>query len=89
MNGKSFYNAKGCPNCKGTGYKGRSAIIELIELDDDFKTLFINRSPVSVIKKKSLESGTVFLRQAALKEVFSGNTTLAEANRVTFIEPSR
>ncbi len=86
---KSFYKAKGCPDCKGTGFKGRKAIIELVELDDDLRTLFMNRSPVPVIKKKSLESGTVFLRQAALKEVLSGNTTLAEANRVTFIEPDR
>lgn len=84
---KYFYNKKGCPKCKGTGFKGRKAIIEVLELDDDFKTLFINRSPVSVIKKKALESGTIFLRQAALQEVFTGNTTLAEANRVTFIEP--
>jgi type IV pilus assembly protein PilB len=86
---KPFYEAKGCARCKGTGFKGRKAIIELIELDDNLRTLFINRSPVSVLKKKSSESGTVFLRKAALNEVFIGNTTLGEANRVTFIEPNR
>jgi len=84
---KVFFDKKGCPKCKGTGYKGRKAILEILEMDDDFKTLFINRSPVSVIKDKAVDSGTVFLRQAALMEVFSGNTTIAEANRVTFVEP--
>ncbi len=85
---KVFFEAKGCSSCKGTGYRGRKAIIELIELDDDLRALFVDRAGPSVLKKKAAESGTVFLRHAALKEVLSGNTSLKEANRVTFIEPN-
>lgn len=81
-----YFEAKGCPKCKGTGYKGRKAIVELIELNDDMRSLFIDQSSASVLKRKAAEGGTVFLRNAALKEVMDGNTTLREANRVTFIE---
>jgi len=83
-----FFKTKGCETCKGTGFIGRKAIIELIELDDDIRTLFIERVAASVLKKKAAESGTIFLRQAALQEVLNGETTLNEANRVTFIESS-
>ncbi len=81
-----FYEAKGCDACNGTGYKGRKAIVEIIELDDDIKTLFIEKPSFSVLKKKAAEKGTVYLRKAAIQEVLNGETTLMEANRVTFIE---
>lgn len=82
-----FYEAKGCDLCKGTGYKGRKAIIELIELDDVIRELFIQKAPLAELKKTAAASGTVFLRNAALAEVLKGETTFKEANRVTFIEP--
>ena len=82
----TFYKARGCDKCKGTGYRGRKAIIELLEMDDDMKELFIRKAPLSELKAKALESGTVFLRKAAIREVLNGDTTLAEANRVTFVE---
>ncbi len=85
--GRLFFEAHGCEHCKGTGFLGRQAIIELIELDDDMRELFIRKEPVSVLKKKASRKGTVFLRQAALEKVLSGVTTLREANRVTFVEP--
>ncbi len=81
-----FYQAKGCEICKGTGFKGRKAIIELIELDDDISAMFIERASVSALKKKTIEMGTIFLRKAAILEVLNGVTTLEEANRVTFID---
>jgi type IV pilus assembly protein PilB len=86
VKGHRFFQDKGCEKCRGTGYKGRKAIIEIIEMDDNMKELFINRAPVAVIKQKAAESGTIFLRKAALQEVFNGVTTLKEANRVTFAE---
>jgi type IV pilus assembly protein PilB len=85
--GRLFFEAHGCEHCKGTGFLGRQAIIELIELDDDMRELFIRKEPVSVLKKKASRKGTVFLRQAALEKVLAGVTTLREANRVTFVEP--
>jgi type IV pilus assembly protein PilB len=85
--GHVFYEARGCELCKGTGFLGRQAIIELMEIDDEMRELFIRQEPLSTLKKKASERGTVFLRQAALEKVLDGTTTLREANRVTFIEP--
>jgi type IV pilus assembly protein PilB len=83
-----FYGAKGCEECKGTGYKGRKAILEILELDDEMRELFVRGGSVQMLKKKAAEKGTTFLRKAALKEVLDGVTTLREINRVTFIEPN-
>ena len=85
--GHVFYEARGCEHCKGTGYLGRQAVIELMEIDDDMRELFIRRAPLSTVKKQAAQNGTVFLRQAALEKVLDGSTTLREVNRVTFIEP--
>jgi type IV pilus assembly protein PilB len=82
--GKIFYNARGCELCKGTGYKGRKAIIEIVELNDKMKELFINKTSTTELKRMAAESGTIFLRQAALREVMRGETTIEEADRVTF-----
>jgi len=81
-----FYKSKGCDKCKGTGFRGRIAIIELVELDDEMREMFIQKRPVSELKKKALDTGTIFLRGAAINEVLSGETTLEEANRVTFVD---
>ena len=86
IKGRDFYRDKGCEDCKGTGFKGRKAIIELVVLDDDMREMFIKMASVSVLKKKAAESGTVFLRKAAINEVLNGETTLREANRISFIE---
>jgi len=84
--GKTFYKAAGCEFCKGTGYKGRKAIVEIVELNDNMKEMFIKKSSTTELKKMAGESGTTFLRNAALREVINGETTLEEANRVTFVE---
>ena len=86
--GKTFYKATGCELCKGTGYKGRKAIVEIVDLNDDMKEMFIKKSSTTELKKMAVESGTTFLRKAALREVITGETTLEEANRVTFVELS-
>lgn len=83
-----FYRPVGCERCKGTGFKGRKAIIELVELDDDMRQMFVDRAPMSELKARAAAGGTVFLRQAALAEVFGGGSTLEEANRMTFAEPA-
>ncbi len=79
------YDAYGCENCNGTGYKGRKAIIEHVELDGDLREMFIKRVSTSILTKYALSKGVVFLRDAAINEVLQGRTTLEEANRVTFI----
>jgi type IV pilus assembly protein PilB len=82
----TFYDANGCEECNGTGYRGRSAIVELLDLNDDVRELIINKSPTSQLKKAAKEAGTVFLRESAVEKVLAGETTLREINRVTFVE---
>lgn len=86
--GRSLFreNELGCDICKGSGFKGRRAIIELIEMTDDIKEAFLQKLSITVFKRKAKEAGTTFLRQAALELVLNGVTSISEANRVTFIE---
>lgn len=76
----------GCDICKGSGFKGRRAIIELIDMTDEMKEIFLEKQSISALKRKARESGTIFLREAALNLVLAGETSVPEANRVTFIE---
>jgi type IV pilus assembly protein PilB len=81
-----LYEGKGCKECHGTGYLGRSAIVELLDLNDDLRELIINKAPVSRLKETAKALGTVFLREAAIKKMLAGVTSLPEINRVTFVE---
>ncbi|MDP1962490.1 MAG: GspE/PulE family protein [Reyranella sp.] len=78
-----FRIGRGCGKCRGTGYRGRHAIAELLLLNDDLRELIIDKAPARRIKEAAAKSGTRFLRQAALDVVRSGATTLEEINRVT------
>jgi type IV pilus assembly protein PilB len=82
----TFFEAKGCDECNGTGYRGREAIVELLDLNDEIRELIIAKSPGLVLKKAAREAGTVFLRESAVEKVIAGKTTLREINRVTFVE---
>jgi type IV pilus assembly protein PilB len=87
--GFHFHEGAGCIECGGTGYRGRSAIHELLELDDEIRELLLAKRPGSEIRKKAREKGMNFLRDSALERVRMGLTTLKEINKVTFIEASR
>ncbi len=82
----TFYEAKGCDECNNTGYRGRSAIVELLDLNDEVRELIVAKAPAAQLKKAAREAGTVFLRDAAVEKAFAGETTLREINRVTFVE---
>jgi type IV pilus assembly protein PilB len=82
----TFYDAKGCDECNGTGYRGRAAIVELLDLNDDIREHIINKSTITQLKKAAREAGTIFLREAAVEKVLAGETSLREINRVTFVE---
>lgn len=81
-----FYEGKGCDECNGTGYRGRSAIIEILYFTDEIREMIISKVPVAHLKKAAREAGTIFLREAAVEKVLAGDTTLREINRVTFVE---
>jgi type IV pilus assembly protein PilB len=87
--GVAFKEGAGCIECSGTGYRGRSAIHELLELDDEIREMLLNKRPGSEIRKKAKDKGMLFLRDSALDRVREGVTTLKEINKVTFIEAGR
>ena len=80
-----FMSGRGCGVCRGSGYKGRKAISELLLLNDEIRELVIGREPIRRLKDAAQRSGTRFLRESALDLVKRGETTLEEINRVTFI----
>src|SRR5436189_942295 len=82
----TFYEGIGCIECGGTGYKGRMAICELLDLTDRIREMILERRPTSEIKKTAREEGMRFLRESAVERVMSGITTLREINKVTFVE---
>src|SRR2546428_5546534 len=81
-----FYEGEGCLDCNGTGFRGRTAIHELLDLSDHIREMIIERMPTSEIKRAAHDEGMTFLRDSALAKVFAGITTLKEINKVTFIE---
>jgi type II secretory ATPase GspE/PulE/Tfp pilus assembly ATPase PilB-like protein len=81
-----FYEGAGCIECGGTGFKGRTAICELLDLSDPIRELILARKPTSEIKKAAREEGMRFLRESAVEQVLTGRTTLREINKVTFVE---
>jgi general secretion pathway protein E len=80
-----FRAGRGCGQCRGTGYRGRSAIAETLLLNDELRELIASREPIRKIKVAAQASGTHFLREAALARVKRGATSLEEVNRVTFV----
>jgi len=81
-----FYEGAGCIDCGGTGFKGRTAICELLDLSDRIREMILERRPNSEVKKAAHEEGMRFLRESAVEKVLHGLTTLREINKVTFVE---
>ena len=81
-----FAEGTGCLECSGTGYRGRSAICELLDLSDRIREMIIDRRPTSEIKRTARDEGMTFLRDSGLAKVRAGITTLREINKVTFVE---
>jgi general secretion pathway protein E len=85
VSGYQFMAGPGCGTCRGTGFKGRKAIAEFLVLDDELREMIVANAPIRQIKEVARKGGTRFLREAALALVRSGDTTLEEINRVTFV----
>jgi type IV pilus assembly protein PilB len=83
--GLPVYEGTGCLECSGSGFRGRTAIHEILDLSDRIREMIIDRRPTSEIKKVAQEEGMTFLREAGLDKVRAGETTLREINKVTFI----
>src|SRR5256712_613564 len=81
-----FYEGKGCVDCNGTGYMGRMAIAEILDMSDRIRELILDRKSAAEIKRAAREEGMTFMREAAVARVLEGKTTLREINKVTFVE---
>jgi type IV pilus assembly protein PilB len=82
----TFYEGGGCIECNGTGYRGRLAIAELLNLSDNIRQLILDRRSAAEIKRAAKAEGMRFLRESALQKVFAGETSLHDINKVTFVE---
>jgi type II secretory ATPase GspE/PulE/Tfp pilus assembly ATPase PilB-like protein len=87
--GFSFREGTGCMECGGTGYRGRTAIHELLDLTDPIRELILDKKPTSEVRKLAQREGMTFLRESAMERVRRGITTVKEINKVTFIETTR
>ncbi len=85
----TFYEGAGCRECNGQGYHGRTAIVELLDLEDDLREMILDKTPITRLKEAARAAGTRFLRDAAVAKLLAGITTLEEINRVTFVEQCR
>ncbi|MCC6861366.1 MAG: type II/IV secretion system protein [Bryobacterales bacterium] len=81
-----FYEGAGCFECGGTGFRGRTAIHELLDLSDRIREMILDRRSTAELKRVAKEEGMSFLRESAVEKVRRGVTTLKEINKVTFIE---
>ncbi len=84
--GKPIFRSVGCDACNHTGYRGRTAIHELLDMSDTIREMIVDRRPGSEIRRQAEKEGLASLRESAVKKVFNGQTTLHEINRVTFVE---
>lgn len=82
----AFFEGTGCSSCNGTGYHGRAAVVELLDLNDELRDLIVTRAPATQLKAAARAAGTIFLRQSAIEKVVDGISSLREINRVTFAE---
>jgi type IV pilus assembly protein PilB len=81
-----FHHNIGCDACNHTGYRGRTAIHELLDLSDNIREMIVERRPGSEVRRAAEAEGLKSLRESALQKVFAGISTLHEINRVTFVE---
>jgi type IV pilus assembly protein PilB len=82
----TLFQARGCHECNGTGFQGRRAITEFLQLSDTIREMILARRPSSELRKQAIAEGMTTLRQAGIEKVLKGETTLREINRMTFIE---
>jgi type IV pilus assembly protein PilB len=83
---QEFAEGKGCIDCNGTGFMGRMAIAEILDMSDRIRELILDRRSAAEIKRAAREEGMAFMRESAVARVLEGKTTLREINKVTFVE---
>ncbi len=80
-----FYHGRGCDHCKGTGYKGRSGIYEMMTVNENVRPLILRNAPTIEVKDAAIENGMVTLQEDGLRKVLEGTTTIEECLRVVYV----
>ncbi|MEK7735229.1 MAG: pilus assembly protein PilB, partial [Pseudomonadota bacterium] len=83
---QAWAEGKGCEYCHQTGYHGRAAITEFLDLSPRIRQLIVDRAPAASLQAAAVEEGMITLRQSAVAKAVAGETTLREINRVTFVD---
>jgi type IV pilus assembly protein PilB len=86
MVGKTVFKPKGCEHCSGIGFRGRIGIFEMMQMNNELRTLAFERSPTNVIRKAALASGMKSLLQDGKLKVLNGTTTAEEIVKVAQVE---
>lgn len=86
MESVTFYRGSGCQFCRGSGYKGRVGVFELMAIDNEIRELILQRAPTHVVRQAALEAGMISLKQDAMQKILEGMTTIEEALRVIYAE---
>jgi type IV pilus assembly protein PilB len=86
MADRELFEGRGCIDCNGTGYHGREAIVELLDMSDRIRQLILDRRPAHEIRLAAREEGMHSLRESAVEKLLTGKTTLREINKVTFVD---
>ncbi|MEE9128048.1 MAG: GspE/PulE family protein [Planctomycetota bacterium] len=82
----TFYEGRGCIECNGTGFRGRAAIAELLDLSDAIRQMILDKRSAAEIRNAARDEGMSFLRDSAVRKALDGHTTLREINKVTFVD---
>ena len=83
---KDFYESVGCADCGFSGYHGRTAIAEVLDLSDPIREMILIRKPLSEVRKTAKAEGMTSIRDVGMGKVLAGLTSLKELNKVTFVE---
>ena len=86
MRGRQFYRGKGCDRCHGSGYKGRTALFEIMQMDDGLRDLVMNQASTAVLREESRRRGMRTLRESGLQAIYEGLTTIDEVIRETITD---
>ena len=81
--GQTFFYGKGCDHCNNTGYKGRTALFEIIDVDDAFRDMVLRKASSSQLRTSAVRSGMISLREAGIAKIFQGVTTIEEVVKET------
>jgi type IV pilus assembly protein PilB len=88
VRGKKFYYGRGCDNCNGTGYKGRTALFEIMVFNDELRDLIMNRASTNILRTAAQKGGMKLLRDGGLAALYDGATTIEEIVKETISERS-